>query len=211
MRKTSFSWKTLELALAIGFAVTLLWGAFSVQQQELLADKMVRLHIIANSDSEADQTLKLQVRDEIIGLAEGLLRQSDDREDATRRLTAALPELEAIATETVRAHGYAYPVHAELRNTRFDTRVYDGFSLPAGEYLALRLVIGQGEGRNWWCVVFPPLCAETTEDLSQTAMAAGLDREDVSLITEEDQGYVLKFKSIELWERLQESAQSRTK
>ena len=196
--------KTFELALAVGFAFTLLWGAFSLQRQELLADKLVRLHIIANSDSEADQTLKLHVRDEVIGLAEGLLRQSDDRADAERRITAALPELEALATETVRAYGYDYAVHAELRNTRFPTREYEDFTLPAGDYLALRLVLGEGAGRNWWCVVFPPLCAEATADVSQAAMAAGLSGDDVGLITEEDGGYTLKFRSIELWESLRD-------
>ena len=99
-------------------------------------------------------------------------------------------------------NGYDYSVTAELKDTAFPTREYEDFTLPAGDYLALRVVIGAGEGHNWWCVVFPPLCAQSTEDLSQTAMAAGLSDDDVGLITEEDQGYVLKFKSIELWERL---------
>ena len=90
---------------------------------------------------------------------------------------------------------------AELRPTVFPTKEYEDFTLPAGEYLALRVVIGEGEGHNWWCVVFPPLCAETTSDLAETAMAAGLTEDQVALITESD-GYVLRFKAVELWERL---------
>ena len=194
--------RILELALAIAVACTLLWGALSLRRQEALADRMVRLHVLANSDSEEDQTLKLQVRDSIIGYAEDILRSSHDREDAAKRLEQALPELESLAADTIAQNGYDYSVTAELTDTAFPTREYEDFTLPAGEYLALRVVIGAGEGHNWWCVVFPPLCAQSTEDLSQTAMAAGLSDDDVGLITEEDQGYVLKFKSIELWESL---------
>ena len=84
----------------------------------------------------------------------------------------------------------------------FPTKVYDGFTLPAGEYLALRVVIGKGAGQNWWCVVFPPLCTAAASDVSETAMAAGLSEADVGLITEEDSGYVLKFKCVELWEQI---------
>ena len=194
--------RILELALAIAVACTLLWGALSLRRQEALADRMVRLHVLANSDSEEDQALKLQVRDSIIGYAEDILRSSHDREDAAKRLEQALPELEHLAADTIAQNGYDYAVTAELADTTFPTREYEDFTLPAGEYLALRVVIGAGEGHNWWCVVFPPLCAQSTEDLSQTAMAAGLSDDDVGLITEEDQGYVLKFKSIELWESL---------
>lgn len=194
--------RTLELAMTIAVACTLLWGALSLGRQEALADRMVRLHVLANSDSEEDQALKLQVRDSIIGYAEDILRSSHDREDAANRLEQALPELEHLAADTIAQNGYDYSVTAELTDTAFPTREYEDFTLPAGDYLALRVVIGAGEGHNWWCVVFPPLCAQSTEDLSQTAMAAGLSDDDVGLITEEDQGYVLKFKSIELWERL---------
>jgi stage II sporulation protein R len=139
------------------------------------------------------------------------LRDSENREDAEKHLRAALPTLTRLAQETVDAQGYGYNVTAELKTEAFPTRTYENqggasenFTLPAGEYLALRIVIGKGEGRNWWCVVFPPLCAQTTTDVAQTAMAAGLGEDDVKLLTESDGGYVLKFKSIELWERLRE-------
>lgn len=202
--KTSRRWKRLELALLIGLLAALIWGMWSIRSQQVLADKVVRLHILANSDSEEDQALKLQVRDAVLERAEEILERAHDRSAAEEDLREALPGLREIALETVAAQGYDYDVTAELTDAAFPTREYDGFTLPAGEYLALRLVIGTGEGHNWWCVVFPPLCAQTTTDVAQTAMAAGLDGGDVSLLTEESQGYVLKFKSIELWEGLRQ-------
>ena len=107
--------------------------------------------------------------------------------------------------EKTHAEGYDYPVTAELKETAFPTKEYEGFTLPAGEYLALRIIIGEGEGHNWWCVLFPPLCTQETTDVSSAAMAAGLSEDDIRLITEENNGYVLKFKSIELWEKLRQA------
>ena len=203
MTRQRSSLKILELALLLGLLAALIWGMWSIRSQQALADKVVRLHVLANSDSQADQDLKLQVRDAILDQAETILREAHDRREAEVALRQALPELQRLAGEAVAAAGYDYPVTAEQTGTVFPTREYDSFTLPAGEYLALRVVIGAGEGHNWWCVVFPPLCAETTTDVAQTAMAAGLDQSDVGLLTEQG-GYVLKFKSIELWEALRE-------
>lgn len=195
-------WKYGEIGLLLALAVTLLWGAVSLQEQDDLAQKMIRLHVIANSDSEADQTLKLQVRDEVLTLTEDTLRQSADMTDAEMRLNAALPCIEAAAQQEIMARGYDYPVKAELVPARFPTKDYDGFSLPGGDYTALRLTIGEGEGHNWWCVVFPPLCTTAATDLHETAIAAGLTEEEIGLMTQTDTPYVLKFRSVELWEQL---------
>ena len=201
-RRSRRTRRVLELALGLGLAAALIWGNVSLHRQQALADRVVRLHILANSDSEEDQALKLQVRDRVLDRAAEILTESADRAAAERALRAALPELESLAADEIALRGYDYPVTAELADTAFPTREYDGFALPAGRYLALRLVIGAGEGHNWWCVVFPPLCTAVSSDLAQTAMAAGLTEDDVQLITESDNGYVLKFKSIELWEAL---------
>ena len=138
----------------------------------------------------------------MLARTEAILRASADREEAESRLAAALPELERLAEETVAASGFDYGVTAELAETSFPTKDYDGFSLPAGRYLALRLVIGQGTGQNWWCVVFPPLCTAAASEVPETALAAGLTEDQVSLMTGEDDGYVLKFKVVEWWEEL---------
>ena len=193
-----------ELALLAGLAAVLLSGALSLGEQTALAEKVVRLHVLANSDSEEDQALKLRVRDRVLAETEVLLKSSSDREDAAHRLEDALPELERLASEEITESGYDYPVSIRLEETAFPTKTYDGFTLPAGEYLALRVLIGAAEGQNWWCVVFPPLCAAASEDVAETALAAGLTDGQVGLITEADQGYELRLKSVELWEKLKE-------
>ena len=190
-----------EWALLIALLVSFAWGTWADRTQQQLSDKVLRLHVLANSDSEADQALKLKVRDSVLETASAILADCPDRETAEQRLSAALPEIEDAARARIAAEGGKQTVTAELRPTVFPTREYEDFTLPAGEYLALRVVLGEGEGHNWWCVVFPPLCAETTSSFSQTAMAAGLTEEEVALITESD-GYQLKFKAVELWEKL---------
>lgn len=188
-----------ELALMAALALFLASGALALQTGDELAGRVVRLHVLANSDSEEDQALKLQVRDRILVRAEALLRQAPDRTEAEALLRNALPELERLARAEIRANGYDYAVSVRLEEADFPTRVYDGFTLPAGRYLALRAVIGAGGGENWWCVVFPPLCTAAAADLPETALAAGLSQDQVNLITGEDQGYILKSKAVEWW------------
>lgn len=200
MKKSHFRY--WELALLLALAVTILWGAASLGQQEELGRKVIRLHVIANSDSPEDQALKLRVRDRVLARAQEILDQSADMAQAEQALTAALPELTREARETLAAEGCAQPVQARLEPAEFPTKDYDGFSLPAGKYLALRVIIGQGAGQNWWCVVFPPLCTAAASDVPAVALDAGLTDQEVALITEADEGYILKFKSVELWQTL---------
>ncbi len=197
-------WKKWELTLLLGLCAALIWGAWSSQRQDALARKMIRLHVIANSDSAEDQALKLEVRDKVLNFTTNVLQRSADMEDAQMQLQDALDRIETIAQREIAAQGYDYPVTAQLASAEFPLKEYDGFSLPAGEYMALRLVIGEGAGQNWWCVVYPPLCTAAATDMSRTAIQAGLTDDDVSLITEEDAGYVLKFRSLELWEQLRQ-------
>ena len=196
--------RIFEISLLIGLAVFAISGIFSLNTQDRLADKVVRLHVLANSDSKADQALKLRVRDVVLERATAILEQSDDRREAESRLRGQLLELERIAAAEITAEGFDYPVTVELENTDFPTKEYDGFTLPAGEYLALRVIIGEGQGQNWWCVVFPPLCTAASADVPASALAAGFSEEEVRLITEENQGYALKFKALEWWETLKE-------
>lgn len=123
-----------------------------------LRHETVRLHVLAHSDSDADQALKLQVRDAVTAAAATLLADAADHADALATLEAALPTLTATAQQTVYDAGYTYPVRAELTQMYFTTREYDSGTFPAGTYDALRISIGDARGRNWWCVVYPPLC-----------------------------------------------------
>ena len=195
---------TFELALLLALAAALLWGAWSLHRQDDLQQKMIRLHVIANSDSDADQTLKLHVRDAVLRRAEDILRQSADMTEARARLRDSLPDIGDAAAQELAAQGSGYSVSVALEDTEFPRKTYDGFALPAGEYLALRVVIGAGEGRNWWCVVYPPLCTAAACELEETARSSGLTADDVSLMTGDGTGYVLRFRSLELWERLRQ-------
>ena len=191
-----------EAALFLGLGAALIWGAAAADSQQAVSDKVVRLHVLANSDSEEDQALKLRVRDKILARTTALLEASADRAEAEGLIRGELLELERIAAQEIAAAGYDYSVTAQVTDTSFPTKEYEGFSLPAGEYLALRIVIGEGAGQNWWCVVFPPLCTAASSDVPAAALAAGFSEDEVKLITEESGGYRLKFKTIEWLETL---------
>ena len=208
MNKQSCKSHTLrrwELALLLGVALAALLGAWLDKSQSDLADQVIRLHVLANSDSEADQALKLQVRDRVLEVAESYFQPGATREETEAILRDHLADLAAAGAETVGAAGYDYPVTASLEeNYWFPTKEYEDFALPAGEYTALRVVIGEGDGRNWWCVVFPPLClGSVSEPAAKTSLQAGLSQDQVSLSTGEDEGYVVKFRAMELWEDFQ--------
>ena len=194
----------IELTLMIVAALALTSGAVALHTQSQLAEKVVRLHVLANSDSEEDQALKLKVRDAVLEQATETLRGADSQAEASRRLTDILPELEETARAVITANGYDYGVRAELAETSFPTKEYDGFALPAGEYLALRVLIGEAAGQNWWCVVFPPLCTAAACQWQDAGRAAGLEEDDLSLMAEEDAGYELRFRSVELGEMLRQ-------
>ena len=194
--------KWIAVSLLVGLAISLLWGVWSLQRQQALAQEVIRLHVIAASDSDADQALKLQVRDAVLAQATDWLAGTTDRDEAEDILRTHLAELRDTAQATVQLQGGEDVVEAWLTPESYPTRDYGAFALPGGEYLSLRIIIGEGAGHNWWCVVFPPLCTAASSDVAQTAMAAGLTEDQVGLITEESEGYVLKFKAVELWEEL---------
>ena len=174
-------------------ALTATAAALQLDQQTL-AGKLIRLHVVANSDSEQDQAVKLQVRDAVLEVTKDL-----DREE----LEQALPNIQAAAEACLRELGCRDAVTVTLGQERFPTRLYENFSLPAGVYTALRVTIGEGEGQNWWCVTFPSICFRaTTADLEAAAVSAGFTGEEIALITEANEGYVLKFKLLELLDRL---------
>lgn len=200
------SWPRLrrwELALLLGLAAALLLGLWLEREQSDLADSVLRLHVLANSDSESDQALKLKVRDRVLAEAEAILPGEASVEEAARTLKENLSRLAAAGAEVVAQEGYSYPVSASLEETWFPTKEYEDFALPAGRYQALRIVIGEGEGQNWWCVVFPPLClGSVSESTRETALEAGMEEQQVALLTGETEGYVVKFKVLELWEKI---------
>lgn len=200
---TSHKLRLWEAALLLAFGLTLTAGVWASASEGALADQVLRLHVVANSDSEEDQALKLIARDAVLELASRLLDGVSDRARAEEILSAHLDELARAGAEALSAQGCADRVTAEIADQWFPTREYATFSLPAGQYRALRITIGAGAGRNWWCVVFPPLClGSVTEESVETAAGGVLSEDQVALITGQDGGYVLKFRLIEWWQEL---------
>lgn len=169
-------------------------------EQQRLSAKLIRLHVVANSDSAHDQAVKLKVRDAVIDAAKPMFEGSDDPRAA---LEGHLDEIAQVAERCLRELGEPYPVTVRLGKERFPTRQYDTFALPAGVYESLRVTIGAGEGHNWWCVVFPSICLTASMDeLEMAAQTAGFSEEEIRLITGADEGFVLKFRLMELAEKL---------
>ena len=201
MNKTLFHW---EIALMVGVVVMMLGGMWLQEEQKELAECVIRLHVIANSDSVEDQRLKLDVRDRVLEEAQAVYEGCVSREQVQHRLEEKLIVLEQAGAEIVKEQGYSYPVHAELTPCWFPTKEYDTFSLPAGEYMALRVVIGEGAGQNWWCVAFPPLCVGAASQTLEDAVAVGsFTEEQMRLMTQQEKSYILKFKGMEALNWLQ--------
>jgi len=193
----------VETALLLGMCFSLLSGVWAQGRQAALSAGLVRLHVIAVSDAETDQAVKLRVRDAVLEVMEPALEGVSDPAEAQAVLEAHLQELAdtayGICEETVTV---------SLGKELYPRREYDTFSLPAGEYVSLRVKLGEGLGHNWWCVVYPPLCtAVSTEELRS---AAALDRQDVKLITEDGAGYALRFRVVEWWQEIFSAPEAKT-
>ncbi len=190
-------WLALVALLTAG-----VYAADSWLTQRALAEKTVRLHIVANSDSEADQAQKLRVRDAVLKTAAELTAQCETAAQARAVLENSLTCVENAAREVLRSEGSPYEVRVTLQTEQFETRAYETFTLPAGEYPALRVQIGQAAGKNWWCVVFPSLCtAATSDEAGQSAQTGGFTDEESALITGGQERYALRFKTLELLKR----------
>lgn len=197
-------WSALECALLVMLAVVMLTGAAALRKQDQLQQKMIRLHVVANSDSDRDQALKLQVRDRVLAFTEQTMRAAADREAANQALRVSLPAIEQMAEETLRENGCGDSVEVRLEPAEFPLKAYDGFRLPAGEYMALRVLIGEAAGQNWWCVVYPPLCMTAASDVQETGIACGMEQEELDLMQEAGEEYQVKFRCVELWEQLRQ-------
>ena len=172
-----------------------------IHGEEKIYESVVRLHVLANSDSDEDQALKLKVRDAILSYISPLVIDSKSQEDAMRIINEKIDEIEAIAQSAVYSHGYDYSVDVTLTLEEYPTRNYEAMSFPSGEYVSLRVLIGEAEGQNWWCVLFPPLClsAATEKSANEEAfIAVGLNSDQYKVITESDNvKYQLRFKLLE--------------
>lgn len=188
----------LEISLLLGVVISLVIGTWLSGQQRALSEKVVRLHVIGASDSEEDQRVKLLARDAVLELAEPWLKEASSREEAMAILTRHLPELAQAGAQAAGMNATAQVETAAW----FPTKEYTDFALPAGRYPALKITLGDGKGRNWWCVVYPSLC--TSPVVETAARTGGFSQDQINLITGENNGYVVKFKALEIWNQFTE-------
>ena len=174
-----------------------------------LADSVFRLHVIANSDSKADQNLKYKVRDKLIEYMNTLTNDMNSKEEVIEIAKAHLEDFKEIAQNVVKENGYNYDVNVKIGNFSFPTKTYGDISFPAGFYDALKVEIGKAEGQNWWCVMFPPLCfvdvtSGVVPEESKENLQENLGDEEYELISDTKNSSVLdiKFKIIELFESI---------
>lgn len=199
--------KRLELSVlaALLFSAVLSVCAMNVESAQI-RENVFRLHILANSDSEEDQALKLKVRDRLLEVSGELFVQSESRDEAIAAARGQLPMLEAEAERVLRENGCADGVTAAVEETYFTTRAYGDVTLPAGRYTALRVVIGEGKGHNWWCVMFPPLCVSAVSE-DGARLDDVLNEQQIGFV--EGSPYEPRFKCVELYEQWKESMERR--
>lgn len=192
-------WKIWERAVAIGLILSLAFSCTGViAASEDIPSRVLRLHVLANSDSTADQALKLKVRDRILKDSSVWFTGAATRDEAEAQAAKHLKDLQQQAADELRRNACQDSVCVSLENTWFPTRQYSNVTLPAGTYRALRVVIGKGQGHNWWCVLFPALCLPSAEPEKKL--------DDVLTKPEEQLTgcqYQIKFKTVELYEMLE--------
>ena len=172
-----------------------------LRNAENLYDSVIRIHVLANSDSEEDQAVKLLVRDEILNYTRNELDLGKNRENAKSVLEKNLKALEQVAEKTLQKNGASQDVSVVIGEEFYPTRQYDSLSLPAGTYLSLRVQIGEAEGKNWWCVLFPPLCLSSALEAEDALTGAGMTQENVATVLGNESAYRIRFKFLDLFEQ----------
>ena len=183
-----------EISLMLALCVTLCLGTWAQARQESISGSLVRLHVLAVSDDSNEQRIKLNVRDSVLSYISPKLESAESPDEAKRIISSELDGIKS-AAETA-AEGR--PVKVTLTQEYYPTRDYGSFSLPAGRYESLRVILGEGEGHNWWCIVFPPVCLSASQG---GTLEQQLGEEDFRLVSE-DEGYELRFRVLELWGEL---------
>ena len=185
------SLRAWEIAALMALSLALCAGTWAQTRQQTISSALVRLHVIADSDAAEEQEIKLEVRDAVLAYLTPVLEEAENQQQARQIIRDNLEGIAQAAGSAARGR----QVSVTLSRESYPTREYEGFTLPAGRYESLRVILGQGQGQNWWCVVFPPLCLSAAESEKVQDVLKG---EDLSIVTEEE-GYVLRFRLVELW------------
>ena len=210
MKKTFFRSKlktTLLLMFLLFVYVLIAASSYTKAVCTDIANNVFRLHVIANSDSEEDQNLKYIVRDSILSYVNGILENINNKEDVVLTINNHIDEIKNIAQQAVYNEGFTYDVEIEVGNFKFPTKTYGNISFPPGLYDALRVKIGNASGKNWWCVMFPPLCfvdvsSGIVPEDSKELMESNLSSEDYALVSSSKNTTKIKFKVVEVLQNL---------
>ena len=188
-----------KAAIFFGIAILLCFSFLPFWSAENLYSSVIRIHVLANSDSETDQGQKLMVRDALLEYAANNLKEYDSLEEAKAALETKLPDLKKTAERVLRREGCNDDVSVEFHEEYYSTRHYDGFSLPAGNYLSLQVKIGKAEGKNWWCVLFPPLCLSSSVATEDALINAVMDEDNAKTVTCDGTEYKIRFRVLDWW------------
>ncbi len=201
----------LILSLLVGLTIVFTCSVlnysyiYSMNVKTDLKDNVIRFHILANSDEQYDQDLKVYVKNQILKKYKNDLIKNNTREDAITFFNDNMEEIELYAEEVIREQGYDYDVNCELKYADFPTKSYNDISLPQGEYLAFRVLIGEHKGKNFWCVLYPPLCYTdavdtTTFNNAKTKLEENLSDDEFLLVSDQNSPLIsVKFKMVEMW------------
>ncbi len=203
--KRSFLMKKILTMIISICVIFILIGLLPVHGEAEVYDSVIRLHVIANSDSDEDQALKLSVRDRIIEMTKEIGSGCTSLEDAEKVMREHLDDIRACADNEVKRLGYNYSVEVRLGEEEYPTKTYASLCFPSGKYLSLQILIGEASGQNWWCVLFPPLCLDAAQrkDSNEDAfISVGLTSEQYKIITEtQEPTYQARFKLLEIFEK----------
>ena len=186
-------WKLIKSVICLLLVIGVAYTITLIRDMNTLHDQIIRLHVVADTDDPIDQEIKLLVRDEVLQFIETIKDNATSKEDALLQLQERLPSIAQVANAVLEQMGQCYHAVVSLPQEAFPTRSYDTFSLPAGVYDSLRVTIGSGEGKNWWCVVFPDLClSAAATNVEDTAVDAGFSDSLTNTITRQE-GYEVRF------------------
>lgn len=194
MKNSENKLKIWETAALVALCIALCVGTWAQARQNAISSDLVRLHVIAVSDDEHEQDIKLKVRDAVLNYLKPVLKDAENSKEAKKIISDHLNGIAGAAAKASEGRG----VKVSLDWEHYPTKSYEGFTLPAGNYESLKIVLGEGQGHNWWCIVFPPLCLEAAQAQQVESVMA---KEDYAIVSDSE-GYELKFKLVELWGEL---------
>lgn len=193
-------YKKIRFSICCAVIISVIFSVISfAKTSDKIRNEVLRLHVIANSDSDFDQSLKLKVRDAVLKESPEIFDGSVNIENAIKKIKPELKTIKKNAEKIIEENGYDYNVRVTISREYFTTRTYETVTLPAGKYLALRIVIGEGEGHNWWCVMFPPMCLPAAS--KEKEIGSVLNENEVKLVCKNPK-YEIRFKIVEIYEEM---------